>query len=126
MAIKGLNLAYVVVADLKKAVHFYTEVVGLKLNELNEKFGWAELSGTEGGARLGIAQANDYEKIKPGQNAVVTLSVDNLAASKEDLIRKGATVVGEMLEVPGVVKMQMVKDHDGNHFHLVESLEASH
>ena len=125
MAIQGLNLAYVVVADLKKAVHFYTEVVGMKLEELNEKFGWAELSGTKGGARLGIAQANDYEKIKPGQNAVVTLSVDNIAASIEDLIRKGAMIVGEMMEVPGVVKMQMIKDHDGNHFQLVESLEAS-
>lgn len=126
MAIKGLNLAYVVVADLKKAVQFYTDVVGMKLEELNEKFGWAELSGAEGGARLGIAQANDYEKIKPGQNAIVTLSVENLAASMENLIQKGATVVGDMMEVPGVVKMQMIQDHDGNHFQLVESLEGLH
>ena len=125
MAIKGLNLAWIIVNDLKKAVQFYTEVVGMKLEVLNEEFGWAELSGAQGGAKLGIGQANDQDAIKAGQNAVVTLTVENLKEAVEDLIQKGATIVGEMMEVPGHVKLQMVKDHDGNHFQLVESLEAN-
>ncbi|MDE3045866.1 MAG: VOC family protein [Verrucomicrobiota bacterium] len=122
MSIKGLNLAWIVVNDLKKAVGFYTDVVGLKLEELNEQFGWAELSGSEGGARLGIAQQNEREAIQPGQNAVVTMTVENLVAAKERLIKKGAKVVGEVVEVPGMVKLQMVKDGDNNHFQLVEML----
>ena len=126
MAIKGLNLAWIVVNDLNKAVRFYTDVIGLKLEELDEKFGWAELSGGQGGARLGIAQVKERDGIRPGQNAVVTLTVENLASSLKDLAQKGGNIIGEVIEVPGVVKMQMIKDHDGNHFQLVEMLEAAH
>ena len=124
MSIKGLNLAWIVVSDLKKAVHFYTHVIGLKLEELHEQYGWAELSGSKGGARLGIAQANDRESIQPGQNAVVTLTVENLAQSMQELAKKGAKMTGDVIEVPGQVKMQMVKDSDGNHFQLVELLSS--
>lgn len=122
MSIQGFNLAWIVVTDLKQAVHFYTEVVGMKLEELNEEYGWAELSGHEGGARLGIAQAKPEEKLRPGQNAVVTLTVENLGEALQNLTRKGVKIVGEIMEVPGVVKMQMVLDQDGNHFQIVEML----
>jgi predicted enzyme related to lactoylglutathione lyase len=124
VAIKGLDLAWIVVNDLKKSVHFYTQIVGLKLENLDEKYGWAELSGASGGAKLGIALANDKDSIKPGHNAVVTLTVENLKETVKGLVKKGATVIGEILEVPGHVKLQMVKDHDGNHFQLVEKLGA--
>lgn len=122
MAVQGIQLIWIVVKDLKKAVQFYTEVVGMKLQELNEHYGWAELSGAEEGMRLGIAQMNDRENIQPGQNAIVTMSVANLAKSREELIQKGIKMVGDVIEVPGVVKMQTLTDIDGNHFQLVESL----
>jgi predicted enzyme related to lactoylglutathione lyase len=122
VAVQGIQLIWIVVKDLKKAIQFYTEVVGMKLHELNEGYGWAELSGTQDGTRLGIAQMNDRENIQPGQNAVVTMSVANLEKSREELIRKGIKMVGEVIEVPGVVKMQTLTDVDGNHFQLVESL----
>ncbi len=122
MSIQGINLAWIVVADLKEAVRFYTEVVGLKLEELNEPFGWAEFSGSQGGARLGVAQANDREQIMPGQNAVVTLTVENLEEALQNFTRKGGKIVGEIIEIPGVVKMQMINDSDGNHFQIVEML----
>jgi predicted enzyme related to lactoylglutathione lyase len=124
MTIKGLDLAWIVVNDLKKAVDFYTKVVGLKLETLDEKYGWAELSGASGGAKLGIALANDKDSMKPGQNAVVTLTVENLKETVKGLVKKGASVIGEILEVPGHVKLQMVKDHDGNHFQLCEKLDS--
>lgn len=123
MAIKGIHLAWLVVTDLKAAVKFYTEDVGLKLQNINEDYGWAELKGAEeGGASLGIAQKSDQEKIQPGQNAVVTLSVSDLAKAKQDLSKKGARMLGDVIEIPGHVKLQMVVDQDGNHFQLVERL----
>jgi len=121
MAIKGLHLAWIVVSDVKKAIKFYTETVGMKLNSFEEKFGWAELSGQEGGAVLGIAQQSDHEAILPGQNAVITLSVENIQKAKAELEKKGATMKGEIMDIPGIVKLQMVVDQDGNHFQLVES-----
>ncbi len=124
MSIKNFGLAWIVVADLKKAVEFYTKTIGLKLNEYNVDFGWAELAGHDGGAILGIAQTSEQELVKPGQNAVVTLSVENLQKSKTDLTAKNIKWVGDVIEVPGHVKMQYFRDPDGNLFQLVEVLHS--
>ncbi len=122
MSIKSIELAWIVVKDLKKAIKFYTETVGLKLMEEHEAFGWAELQGCEGGARLGIAQASSEEPVQPGSNAVVTLTVESIEEATRDLKKKGAKLMGEMLEVPGHVKMQSMSDVDGNHLQLVQKL----
>lgn len=116
-----MGLSWIVVKDLKKAIEFYTNVVGLKLMELHEQYGWAELEGHEGGARLGIAQYQ-AEGPKAGQNAVVTFTVANLEQAKANAAKKGAQCVGELEEVPGHVKMQTIVDADGNQFQLVELL----
>lgn len=126
MTVKSINLSWVVVNDLKSAVKFYTASVGLKLMKMNEEYGWAELAGQDGGTRLGIAQKSDAEEILPGQNAVVTLTVADLSKAKADLSKKDVKMKGDILEIPGRVKLQMAIDQDGNHFQLVEVLEKSH
>lgn len=125
MKTKEISLAWIVVEDLKKAIAFYTEVAGLKLEELNEAFGWAELSGHAGGARLGLAQKNDKDSIQPGQNAILTLTIENLDTSIQELRDQNVQIIGEVMEVPGVVKMQLVADPDGNQFQLVELLSST-
>lgn len=120
MKANGLELAWIIVKDFKQAVKFYTEVVGLKLIEMVEEMGWAELEGHKGGARLGIMQTQP--DFKPGQNAFVTFTVDDLEQTIEELKEKGAHCVGQIEEVPGHVKIQMVVDSDGNHFQMVQKL----
>jgi len=128
MSAKTLGLAWIVVKDLKKAVDFYTGIIGMKLMEINETYGWAELEGQEGGARLGIAQQclKEDEGNTPGQNAIITLTVANLEKAVANLVEKGATLIGAVQEVPGHVKMQTVADVDNNRFQLVEVLEHIH
>ncbi len=124
MSAKSLDLVWISVNDFKKAIKFYTEVVGLKLLECNEEWGWAELEGKNGGIKLGIGQHRPQPgAIEPGQNAVMTFTVENIDHAVKNFRQKGATLVGEIEEVPGHVKMQMVKDVDGNCFHLVETLD---
>lgn len=124
MNLKSMDLAWIVVNDIKKAIKFYTETVGLKLMEFNEQFGWAELAGTEGGARIGLAQkqAEGCDGVEPGQNAVVTFSVRSLDKAIEHLTKKDAKLIGKVQEVPGHVKLQTVCDTDGNRFQLAEVL----
>ncbi|MBY0528986.1 MAG: VOC family protein [Rhabdochlamydiaceae bacterium] len=124
MTAQTLGLAWIVVNDLKKAVAFYTDVIGMKLMEFQEEFGWAELEGQKGGARLGIAQVcpTDPEGNQAGQNALITLTVENLETSIAQLIEKGAKLIGSIQEVPGHVKMQTVCDPDQNRFQLVQVL----
>lgn len=122
MKIKGIELSWITVSDIKKAIKFYTEVVGLKLCEFQEEFGWAELSGPEG-ARLGIAQASSHMDEKPGSNAVVTITVDNIDKTCHELKSKNVRLIGDILEVPGQVKMQTFRDADGNTFQMCEILD---
>lgn len=125
MTIKSIDMVWMVVSDLSKAIEYYTKVVGLILREHDTQYGWAELSGKDArGTRLGLAQKSDHEPIKPGQNGIVTLTVDNIREAKEDLSKKGAKFVGDILEVPNIVKLQMIVDVDGNHFQLVECNES--
>ncbi|MBS3903359.1 MAG: VOC family protein [Anaplasmataceae bacterium] len=122
MRTKTMSLAWIAVKNLKQAIKFYTEVLGMKLMETHEQFGWAELQGHDGGARLGIAQLPDEGHFKAGQNAVVTFTVENIEKATTELTTKGATCIGSVQEIPGHAKLQMAVDADGNHFQLVQIL----
>lgn len=119
MTAQSMDLAWIVVNDFKAAVKFYTEVVGLQVMDINEEWGWAELQGNNG-ARLGIAKQKETSEITAGQNAIVTFTVKNLDESKAEMVRKGAVCVGVVQDIPGHVRMQLVRDLDGNQFQLVQ------
>jgi predicted enzyme related to lactoylglutathione lyase len=125
MTVKEIGLIWIVSKDVRAAIKYYTEVVGLKLMEFNEEYGWAELEGHEGGSRLGIAQESPQEQIVAGQNAVITFTVKSLKQSKEEMVKKGAQCKGDVLEIPGHVRMQTLIDSDGNHFQICELLQHS-
>lgn len=120
---KGTHLAWVVVEDFAKAVRFYTDVVGLQVKQLNEEYGWAELSGEEG-TLLGIAKKSDTSEIQPGQNAVMTFNVADMANARQELMKRGTKIIGDVVEVPGHVRMQTFCDPDGNTLQLVQTLEG--
>lgn len=121
MTVESMDLVWITVKDVQEAVKFYTEVVGLQLKEMSEQWGWAELQG-KNGARLGICQSCDENPIKAGENGIVTFTVKDLDQAKADMMKKGAQCVGDIQEVPGHVRMQMVRDSSGNHFQLVQKL----
>jgi predicted enzyme related to lactoylglutathione lyase len=122
MKAKKIGLVWIVVKDIKQAVKYYTETVGLKLEEFHQEMNWAELSGPEGGCYLGICTAGEPEMIPAGSNAVITISVDDIDAARASLQKKGAKLLGDVIEVPGHVKMQTVMDSDGNHFQICQLL----
>ena len=117
----GMQLSWITVADIKKAIKFYTEVMGFELHEFNEEFGWAELSGKEG-ARLGLAAECPEHGNKAGTNAVITVTVSDIAKAIEELKSNNVKLVGEVMEIPGQVKLQTFTDVDGNNFQLCEIL----
>ncbi|MCH9609599.1 MAG: hypothetical protein S4CHLAM45_15310 [Chlamydiales bacterium] len=120
--ITEFNLAWIVVDDLQKAIKYYTEIIGLKVVEVCEDFGWAELSPQKGDFRLGIAQKSDHERVQPGSNAITAFCVENLEESIKDLKSKGVEIIGDVMVIPEHVKLQMIKDPDGNQFQLVEKI----
>lgn len=118
----SIDLAWIVVADLDKAVKFFVEIVGLELISIEKKFGWAELQGKDGGALLGIAQMSGHSPINPGNNAVVTISVENIDQAIAEMVKKGGKIIGELCVIPNHVKLQLFSDNDGNYFQLTQVL----
>lgn len=122
MKIKNIGLAWVSTSNFNDAKKFFTETLGLTVDSGCDDYSWLELRGEEKGMLLGVAGVNDECEVKPGQNAVVTFTVDDIQASREELVQKGIKV-GEIGEVPGHVKMCNVY-YDGNVYQLVECLDA--
>lgn len=125
MAIKKVDLSWITVSDISKAKTFFVDVLGFKVRTYEEKYGWLELVAPEGGMALGVAQAQsegECSSEKPGQNAVVTCTVDDIEASKKEFESKGVKFISRMIEVPGHVKMITFIDQDGNKFQLVQEL----
>lgn len=121
--IKSSDLSWIVVADIKKAKRFFTESVGLKELSFSEEFGWVELGGEKGGAMIGLAEESPLmENLKAGSNAIITLTVENIEKTCQMFKDKGINLIGDIIEVPGHVKMQMFSDLDGNLFQLVQNL----
>lgn len=117
--VETIALAWIVVDNLDRAITFYKDVMGLELFQHTPAMHWAEMKAKDG-ARLGIAETNDQEIIQSGSNAIVCMNVKDLDASLKILKEKGAELIGEVIEIPGHVKMQYVKDESGNTFQCVQ------
>ncbi len=121
MEVQGIQLVWIVVDDLEKSIRFYTDVLGYTILQDSREMGWMELScGND--MRLGIAQKNDMDQIPAGSNAIITMTVSDISKAIEEISRKGVKLIGEMIEIPGHVKMQTIQDLDGNKLQLVQML----
>lgn len=116
------ELIWITTSDIKKARSFFEDTLGMRVMASDDNYGWLELQGNQGGCTLGVGNDSGYSPIKPGSNAVVTLSVDNIEQSKAALEAKGVRFIGEILEIPEHVKMALFVDFDNNHFQLVQKL----
>lgn len=121
MPTQGIHLCWIVVSNLDQAIQFYTQTLGLKLQEHQKEYGWAELSGPSG-MRLGLAQENSHDAMKAGINAICAISVTDLEKTRSELIKNGVHLKGDVMEIPGQVKLQTFKDKDGNTFQLAQTL----
>lgn len=122
MIVKRSDMAWITVADITKAKKLFVDILGMKLQADTPEYGWLEVVAKDGGSALGIGQFNpEYGKeVLPGQNAVVTFTVDDIVAAKAVLEKNNVTVLGDVVEVPGHVKMLFFADADGNKFQIVQ------
>lgn len=118
--IKGNKLSYIAVSDVHKARKFFSEVIGLTETTYDPTHQWVEMRGQETGAMLGICPGSEHHEA--GAGAIITFTVDDLEKTLADFKKKGVHLIGEVMEVPGHVKMQLFVDADGNKFQIVQNL----
>lgn len=53
----------------------------------------------------------------------MALTVENLEEAKHTMKERGAHFIGDVIEIPGHVRLQSCVDLDGNRFQLAQSLD---
>lgn len=122
MNIKSFGLAWIASSNITKTKDFFANKLGLTISSESTGYGWIELKAQNGNFLLGAGECKDFGPIKPGQNAVLTMDVDDIIAAQTELMSKGVAIEGDIIEVPGHVKMLFFKDTDNNYFQLVQDL----
>ena len=123
----GITMSTCTVKNLESAKHLFVDLLGLELKDYAPEYNWMEIGG-EQGSLLGIGQestecgAADIKQAA-GQHAWVSISVDDVVATKKHLQDNGIEFIGEIFEVPGHVKMALFEDQDGNRFWITQKLD---
>jgi predicted enzyme related to lactoylglutathione lyase len=109
----------VFVSDLRRAVEFYRDTLGLPLQFEEEKFGYASFA--PGGVRLGVARVDPNapeSRSLVGRHTGIGLGVPHLDAAHEQLAAKGVRFTMAPTKQPWGGYMAMFADPDGNIFYL--------
>ena len=69
-------MSCVTVSSLDETKRIFCDLLGLEVEEYDEKYNWMELAGDEG-ARVGFGMPMG-DGMKAGTNGVVSISVDNV------------------------------------------------
>lgn len=121
--ITSIELGWIVVKDLQRAIDFYVKTLGFELTTHAPEYNWAEVKAPQGDFTIGIGVAGEDDALmKPGTNMVPTFTTDNLEEAIAELKKQQVTFIGDVIEVPGHVKMISMLDVDGNHMQLVQKL----
>jgi predicted enzyme related to lactoylglutathione lyase len=118
---QGFKMAWVVVDNLAQGKAFFTDVLGLKLEADSPEYNWAEFSAGDD-THIGMGESCDDTPIKAGNNAVICINVEDIVAAKSELESKNVRVLGDIVEVPGHVKMILIQDPSGNLYNIVQKL----
>lgn len=103
------------VKDMKKAVAWYSEKLGVKPAHSSPH--WTEIPLSGHSLALSVA---DKDTRDAHANGSLIIRVEGLSRLIEDLKAKGASVIGEPREVQPEGQIVQVADPDGNLVHLYE------
>ena len=116
----GIHMVWVTVADFNQAKDFFGKTLGMTLAADSPEHSWAEFTTPEGTA-IGVSGNAEHSPVKPGDNAVICITVEDVVTSKQELEAQGVHC-WDIHEVPGHVKMFFIQDASGNYYHVVQQL----
>ena len=111
----SLDTLMIDVADMRRLVDFYRDVVGLPIEM--ESPGWSSFS-LGGGASLGLHGGR--KALGPRTRGWVPgLKVEDIVAARERVVSGGGEVAGEYHDIPGGVILDL-QDPEGNVFEVTQ------
>ena len=116
----GLTISFQV-ADLKRGISFYRDVLGFQHLYTDEEIAWCELATECERVNVGLSQV---EKPKVGAGPVPTFGVKDIDAARKRLEASKVKFDGPTREIPGMVKLATFFDPDGNALMLFQDLQG--
>lgn len=110
--------------DLDRTITWYERVLGFELLYRRDDIAWCELRSPVADVNVGFGLKE--EGVPAGGGAVLTFGVVDIAAAKAELERHGVRQDGEVMEVPGMVKLLTFYDPDDNALMFYQDLSAGH
>ena len=103
------------VANLDRAIEFYTKVLEYKLTERRDDLKFAHIATNVPGLDIGLGEVTDP---KGTTGVILNISVADVAATRKLLESRGVKFKGETLVIPGKVALAGFADPDGNALRL--------
>ena len=116
----GLTVGYQV-SDIKKAIDWYSNILGFSLVYHMEEMGWCELATELKGVNIGLSQV---EKPNIGLCGKLTWGVKDIDKARANLEAKKVRFDGPTQEIPGMVKLATFFDPDGNPMMFFQDLQG--
>lgn len=107
MKVRAIDFVVVNVSDVRRAVGFYRDTLGVDFPLWEESPRWQEFQTAP------VAFALREDKLNPGANAAVALAVADVYAAVDELRAKGVAILLEPSESAGC-HAAMIQDPDGN------------
>lgn len=95
MSVRGIELVYLYVDDLERAIRFYEAALGVRFSRFED---WADCRLADG-TRFGLHGSHAGAEPQTPGTAIVDFLVDDLAAATAR-VRAAGSSVGEVQEVP--------------------------
>ena len=110
------------VTDLDRSIGWYQDVLGLKLLYRRDDTAWCELSTGVTNVNVGLSERREAGG---SGGATLTFGVTDLEAAKADLDAKGVRQDGDIIEIPGLVRLLTFFDPDDNALMFYQVPEGS-
>jgi catechol 2,3-dioxygenase-like lactoylglutathione lyase family enzyme len=104
-------LVQIGVANLDRAIAFYTDMLGFTLTERRNDLKFAHIDTNVPGLQIGL---NEVAAPKGSGSIVLNISVANVVTTRQLLEARGLKFRGETVIIPGKVALAAFTDPDGN------------
>ena len=111
------------VTSMDRSIPWYTDVLGMTLLYRRDDIAWCELSTGVDKVNVGLSE---NQAVGAGGGAILTFGVTDLDAAKAALDAAGVRQDGEIMEIPGMVRLLTFYDPDGTALMFYQDLSGAH